>query len=164
MKLVSRRNDSKERSFIMKNNELDHIDKEILHMLQENARMSLKDIAQKVYLSSPAVSARIDNLVESGYIEGFHAQINTEKLGYHIKAFINLEVSPVDKKDFYPYIKECKNVVECNCVTGDYSMLLEVFFPSTDELDQFIGELQKYGRTKTLIVFSTSVEHRGLQI
>ena len=111
----------------MKNNELDHIDREILKMLQENARMSLKDIAKQVFLSSPAVSVRIDNLVESGYIEGFHAQINTEKMGYHIKAFINLEVSPVDKKDFYPYIKSCKNVVECNCVTGDYSMLLEVF-------------------------------------
>ena len=148
----------------MKNNELDHIDREILKMLQENARMSLKDIAKQVFLSSPAVSVRIDNLVESGYIEGFHAQINTEKMGYHIKAFINLEVSPVDKKDFYPYIKSCKNVVECNCVTGDYSMLLEVLFPSTDELDQFIGELQEYGRTMTLIVFSTSVEHRGLQI
>lgn len=148
----------------MKNNELDHIDKEILRMLQKNARMSLKDIAEAVYLSSPAVSVRIDNLMESGYIEGFHATVNPDKLGYHIKAFINLEVSPVDKDKFYPYINECKNVVECNCVTGDYSMLLEVLFPSTDELDQFIGELQQYGRTKTQIVFSTSVEHRGLQI
>lgn len=148
----------------MKNNELDHIDKEILHMLQENARMSLKDIAEAVFLSSPAVSARIDNLTQSGYIEGFHAQINPVKLGFHIKAFINLEVSPVDKELFYPYIKQCKNVVECNCVTGDYSMLLEVLFPSTDELDQFIGELQQYGRTNTLIVFSTSVEHRGIQL
>lgn len=148
----------------MKNNELDYIDKEILTMLQENARISLKEIAEKVYLSSPAVSSRIDNLVAGGYIEGFHATINPVKMGYHIKAFINLEVSPVDKEQFYPYIKECKNVVECNCVTGDYSMLLEVFFSSTDELDQFIGELQQYGRTKTLIVFSTSVEHRGLQI
>ena len=148
----------------MKNNELDNIDKKIITMLQENARVSLKEIAEQVFLSSPAVSVRIDNLVESGYIQGFHAEINPMKLGYHIKAFINLEVSPVDKQDFYPYIKKCKNVVECNCVTGDYSMLLEVLFPSTDELDQFIGELQKYGRTKTLIVFSTCVEHRGLQI
>ena len=132
----------------MKNDELDNIDKMIITMLQENARMSLKEIAQKVYLSSPAVSARIDTLVQNGYIEGFHARINPIKLGYHIKAFINLEVSPIDKKEFYPYINSCKNVVECNCVTGDYSMLLEVLFPSTDELDQFIGELQKYGRTK----------------
>lgn len=147
----------------MKHNELDHIDKEILKMLQENARMSLKDIAEKVYLSSPAVSVRIENMVEAGYIEGFRAVINPVKLGYHIKAFINLEVSPIDKEQFYPYIAGCKNVVECNCVTGDYSMLLEVLFPSTDELDQFIGELQQYGRTKTLIVFKTSVEHRGIQ-
>ncbi len=148
----------------MKNNELDNIDKKIISILQENARMSLKEIAEKVFLSSPAVSARIDNLVDSGYISGFHAYVNPMKLGYHIKAFINLEVSPVDKKDFYPFIKECNNVVECNCVTGDYSMLLEVLFPTTDELDTFIGELQKYGRTKTLIVFSTSVEHRGIKL
>ena len=60
----------------MKNDELDNIDKMIITMLQENARMSLKEIAQKVYLSSPAVSARIENLVQNGYIEGFHARIN----------------------------------------------------------------------------------------
>ena len=76
----------------MKNDELDNIDKMIITMLQENARMSLKEIAQKVYLSSPAVSARIDTLVQNGYIEGFHARINPNKLGYHIKAFINRSV------------------------------------------------------------------------
>lgn len=46
----------------------------------------------------------------------------------------------------------------------DYSMLLEVLFHSTTDLDTFIGELQKYGRTKTLIVFSTSVDHREVTI
>ena len=148
----------------MKNNELDHIDRKIIDILQENARASHKEIAEKVFLSSPAVSVRIENLVEAGYIQGFHAVVNPVKLGYHIKAFINLEVSPTDKLDFYPYIEKCNNVIECSCVTGDYSMLLEVLFPSTDELDQFIGELQRYGRTKTLIVFSTSVERRGLKI
>ena len=82
--------------------------------------------------------------------------------GYHIKAFINLEVEPAQKKEFYPFIDRIPNVIECNCVTGDYSMLLEVLFPDTVTLDQFIGELQTYGRTRTLIVFSTSVEHRGI--
>lgn len=146
----------------MKKSELDHIDYEILNMLQENARIPLKDIAARVCLSSPAVSARIENLVSKGYIKGFHAQINPEVMGFHIKAFINLEVAPADKQEFYPYIENCRNVVECSCVTGDYSMLLEVLFQSTVELDQFIGELQRYGRTKTLIVFSTCVEHRGV--
>lgn len=148
----------------MKSNQLDSIDKEILRILQNDARTPVKDIAAAVFLTAPAVSVRISHMIEEGYITGFHAELNPVLLGYHIKAFINLEVNPADKKDFYPYIQGCDNVVECNCVTGDYSMLLEVQFKSTVELDQFIGELQVFGRTKTLIVFSTSIEHRNVKI
>lgn len=148
----------------MKNDQLDAIDKQILEILQKDARTPVKDIAQEVFLTAPAVSARINNLVREKYITGFHASLNPELLGYHIKAFINLEVEPKDKKEFYPYIKDCSNVIECNCVTGDYSMLLEVQFRSTVELDQFIGELQIYGRTKTLIVFSTFIDHREVSV
>ena len=148
----------------MKKDHLDAIDKQILQILQRDARTPVKDIAQEVFLTAPAVSARINNLVKENYITGFHASLNPELLGYHIKAFINLEVEPKDKKEFYPFIKDCPNVIECNCVTGDYSMLLEVQFKSTIELDQFIGELQIYGRTKTLIVFSTFVDHREVSV
>lgn len=146
----------------MRKEQLDETDKIILDMLQTNAKTPLKEMANRVYLSTPAVSARIDRMEKEGYITGYHAQINPVALGYHIKAFIHLEVLPEDKKEFYPFVQECKNVIECNCVTGDYSMVLEVLFPGTVELDQFIGELQRFGRTKTLIVFSTSVEHRGI--
>ena len=122
---------------------LDKIDRRIMEILQQDARTPIKDIAKEVFLTSPAVSARINRLVEEGYIVGFHAE---------------------DKSEFYPYIEKCPNVIECNCVTGDYSMILEVQFPSTTDLDQFIGELQEFGRTKTLIVFSTNVEHRGVWV
>ena len=148
----------------MKKDILDKIDQTILKILQENVKTPLKEIANQVYLSTPAVSARIEKMEKEGIITGYQAQINPEALGYYIKAFINLEVAPEDKKEFYPYVKACPNVIECNCVTGDYSMILEVLFRSTVELDQFIGELQRFGRTKTLIVFSTSVEHRGIHM
>jgi Lrp/AsnC family leucine-responsive transcriptional regulator len=147
----------------MKNKLLDAIDLQILNLLQKNGRISIKELAAQVYLSSPAVSSRIEQLEKNNYICGYQAVVNPIKMGYHIKAFVNLEVEPVCKKEFYPYIQTCNNVIECNCVTGDYSMLLEVLFPSTSELDGFIGELQRFGRTKTLIVFSTSVEHRGIE-
>ena len=58
----------------MKNDELDNIDKMIITMLQENARMSLKEIAQKVYLSSPAVSARIDTPVSYTHLDVYKRQ------------------------------------------------------------------------------------------
>ncbi len=148
----------------MKEMTLDEIDIQILNILQKDARMPLKQVAKEVNLSSPAVSSRIQRLEAEGYITGYQAQVNPIALGLYTKAFICLEVAPVQKKEFYPYIKQCKNVVECNCVTGDYSMLLEVLFENTIELDHFINELQRFGRTKTLIVFSTSVEHRGVKL
>ena len=143
---------------------LDSIDKKIIDILQKNARTPIKDIAKEVFLSSPAVSARIEKLEKSGIVIGYHAQINPFLFGYNIRAFINLEVEPFQKKDFYPFIQAIPNVIECNCVTGDYSMLISVVFQTTVQLDHFINELQNFGRTKTQIVFSTSVEHRGIAI
>jgi Lrp/AsnC family leucine-responsive transcriptional regulator len=143
---------------------LDNIDIKIINILQQNARATLKDIARQVFLTSPSVAARIERLEDEGIIEGYHAQINPMLLDYHIKAFINLEVEPSQKVKFYPFIKAIPNVVECNCVTGDYSMLIEVLFQSTMELDHFINELQQFGRTKTQIVFSTSVEQRAVPV
>ena len=143
---------------------MDCIDKQIIDMLQHNARTPLKTIAEKVFLSSPAVSTRIEHLEKQGLIKGYTATIDKEQLGYHITAFINLEMEPIQKQDFYPWISEVPNVLECNCVTGDYSMLLKVAFPSTVDLDVFIGKLQQFGKTSTQIVFSTPVEHRGIKI
>lgn len=139
---------------------VDETDLQILSMLRENARVPARHIAERTFLSPTAIATRMDKMEKEGVIEGYYAKINPRAFGFTVKAFINLEVEPIQKKDFYPYIRSCPNVVECNCVTGDYAMLLEVLFRSTTELDKFIGELQHFGKTKTQIVFSTSVEHR----
>lgn len=146
----------------MKNTELDELDIAILNLLQKNGRMPVKDISKQINLSSPAVSTRIERMQRSKYITGYQAIIDPIKVGLYTKAYICLEVKPEQKKKFYPYIEKCNNVIECCCVTGDYSMMLEVIFKTTIELDAFIGELQLFGRTKTLIAFSTSVDHRGI--
>ena len=143
---------------------IDKIDRKLIDLLQKNARYSLKQLAEQVFLSSPAVSSRLERMEREGYIAGYQADIDEEKLGYHITAFINLEMPPSQKPAFYPFIRECPNVMECNCVTGNYSMLIKVAFPSTQELDNFIGRLQKFGNTQTQIVFSTPVRPRGVRI
>ena len=143
---------------------MDDIDKKIVKLLQENARIPLKTLAEHVFLSSPAVSARIDRLEKEHIISGYEAKINQTKLGYHITAFVNLEIIPAQMVEFYPFIQECPNVLECNCVTGNYSMLIKVAFPDTGEVDTFIGKLQRFGRTSTQIVFSTPVAPRGVDV
>lgn len=142
---------------------MDKIDKKILEILQYNARTPLKQIASEVFLSSPAVSARIERLERGGILTGYQALVNPVKLGYHIKAYVNLEITPQQKKEVYPILKSHPNVLECDCVTGTYSLLLKVAFPSTMELDVFIGEIQHFGKSSTQIVFSTIVENRGVK-
>lgn len=140
---------------------MDAIDAKILKILQKDARTPLKQIAQEVFLTSPAVSSRIERLQKEGYITGYQAMVDSIKLGYHIKAYISLEIVPSQKPEVYPILRNHPNVLECDCVTGNYSVLIKVVFPSTMELDTFIGELQHFGKTSTQIVFSTIVNHRG---
>lgn len=143
---------------------MDSIDAKLITILQQNARLSLKEIAEMVFLSPPAVSARIEKLEQQGIITGYTAQVDPLKLGYHITAFINLEMTPKEKQVFYPFIRKCPNVLECSCITGQYCMLIKVAFDSTMELDTFVGELQKFGSTSTQIVFSTVVPPRGVVV
>lgn len=143
---------------------MDTVDKKIIEMLQTNARISLKKIADEVFLTSPAVSSRIEHLEDEGIIEGYAAKINPIKTGYYIKAYINLEITPKQKPEVYPFLRSHPNVLECDCITGQYSLLLKVAFPTTMELDSFIGEIQHFGKTSTQIVFSTIVGHRGVSV
>lgn len=143
---------------------MDHIDREILKILQQNARTSLKTIAEKTFLSSPAVSARIEKLERDQIITAYQAQVSPMKLGYHIIAFINLNVLPEDKSKFYKYAESIPSILECSSVTGEFSVIMKVAFESTMQLDTFLGQLQKFGKTSTQIVFATHVGPRGVQV
>lgn len=143
---------------------MDSVDLKLISLLQKNARVPLKYLAEQVFLSSPATAARIERLEKEGIIKGYSAIIDHKKIGYPIIAFIKLEIQPIQKPEFYPFITEHPNVLECSCVTGHYSMLIKVAFESTEELDSFIGKLQTFGNTETQIVFSTVLEHRDVDV
>ncbi len=138
---------------------IDEIDKKILALLYQDGRAPIKEIAKAVFLSAPATATRIERLEADGIISGYQARINPHAFGFNLKAFINLEVAPQEKELFYSQIKDSANVIACDSVTGEYSMLIQAYFRDTEELDVFTGNLQRFGRTKTAISFSTPVEH-----
>ncbi len=145
--------------------ELDKIDIAILNILKENARTPVKAIAERVFTSAPTVAARIGAMEKAGVILGYQANISdTAVLGHPVRAFINLEVAPDRKSELYPFLSACPDVIECSHVTGEYSVLIQTVFESTDQLDKFISRLQTFGRTKTQIVFSTMVHRRSFRI
>lgn len=142
---------------------LDELDKKLLNLLQQNGRLSIKKLSEALFITAPAVSQRIKHLEETEQLLYYQATIDYEQAGLPIKAFIHLSIEPQQKASFYPFIQAIPNVLECDCVTGPYSMLIKVVFPSTKSLDSFINDLQKFGRTNTQFVFSTPVPSRGYQ-
>ena len=143
---------------------MDSIDLKLITILQQNARTPLKNIAQQIFLSSPATAARIERLEKEGIITGYSANLNLKQIGLPITAFINLDLDPKQKPTFYPFICSHPNVIECNCVTGRYSQLIKVAFESTEALDTFIGELNAFGHTETQIAFSSPKPHTSVMI
>ncbi|MBQ7246829.1 MAG: Lrp/AsnC family transcriptional regulator [Lachnospiraceae bacterium] len=143
---------------------MDKVDKLLVQLLQQNARYSLKELSEQVYLSSPAVAFRINKLEEKKIITGYHAEVNPEQLGYHITAYISVAMSPKKKQVFLPFIAEFPNVLECSVVAGEKSVILKAMFPSTEALDTFIGKVQKFGPTESQIVLSEVVPSRGITV
>ena len=139
---------------------MDEIDKKILSLLVENARITLKQIAAQVFLSPPAVSARIERMERGGVITGYRASVAPEKLGYHIVAFINVVLHPERQRDFYSCVQQSPYVMECYHVAGSFSMLIKACFPDTHRMDSFMARIQKFGETQTQIVFSSVIERR----
>ena len=144
---------------------MDRTDRELVKCLQENARYSLKQLSERVHLSSPAVAARIEKLQRDGIITGFHADINLDKISYSILSFINVEMySPKEKPAIIQLIESETCVLECHIVSGSYTMLLKAAFQSTPDLERFISKLQRYGSTETHVVLSTPVQPRAIMV
>jgi len=137
---------------------IDQLDVQIMNLLKMNARISPEALAAEVGLEAEELAARIDNLEQSGFIKGYYTDIDLEKIGYKIKAFILISVMPEDQRKFYDFARKEESILECSHITGPFSMLLKVVFPSTADLDTFIGQLQEFGKTETQVVFSTVFE------
>lgn len=148
----------------MRYSNIDEIDLKILRLLQNDARISVKAIAEQIYASAPTVKTRIESLTERGIIKGYYTEIDTSVFDNVIKSYIDIEVSPTRKEELYEFLRSAPQVVECDRVTGEYSLLVKVVFKNTLEMDKFINALQQYGRTKTQIVFSSIINHRGVII
>ncbi len=135
---------------------MDVLDKQILSLLEHNARMSVKEIAAKVSLTPPAVSQRIRRLEQLGIIEGYTVVINLEKAGRSIRALISLSVPPALRQEFLALVSEQTAVLQCHHVTGDYSYMLSVATHDMASLEKLLNRFQKIGSTSTQIVLSST--------
>lgn len=132
---------------------MDQTDWQILALLKENARISIKELSNQVALSTPSVKERILKLEEQGIIEGYTTKINYQKLGRKIEVFILVET--INCQAFREFCWTHPEVLECHRIAGKYSYLVKFATESMDTLEAFIDQTLKYGNSSTQIVFSS---------
>ena len=135
---------------------LDSIGKQILEVLQKDARVSYSRLGRTVGLSTPAVTERVRKMEEAGIILGYHARVCTMDPDNAILAFVELN-TPAEA---YPKVKrragELEQVLECHHVSGHAAFILKVRTASVSELEAVISRFSPLGRTRTSIVMSSA--------
>lgn len=134
----------------------------LLEVLQSDARLSFSEIGRRVGLSTPAVIERIRKMEEAELITGFSVQLNYEKLGFPITAFIRLETHPDVHANLQAKLQEAPEVLQCYYITGRASFILKVVVSSVSHLEKLIEKLAVYGQTYTSIVMSMPVQNKPL--
>ncbi len=148
----------------MKERMLDELDKAILKLLMDDAKIPVKKIAEKVFASVPTVSGRINEMTKNGVIKGYKTEVDTSIYADTIKCYIDIEVSNPMREDLYEFLSNSNHVISCDRVTGEYSLVVQAIFKNTHEMDLFTSSIQHFGRTKTQIVFSSIISPRNIII
>jgi Lrp/AsnC family leucine-responsive transcriptional regulator len=145
---------------------LDEIDRRILALLEEDCKLPLAKVGEKVGLSPPSVVERVRKLEADGFITGYHAHLDARRLGLDITAFIGVAVShPQGIAIFEQQLPHLPEVLECHHVTGGHTLLLKVKARNTQALEGLIRKLRSIEgveRTETSVALSTKVERTAV--
>ena len=144
---------------------LDDIDKKILKILEEDARTPFSKIAKMLNLSESTIHIRIKRLKENGIIRGFYVDIDPEKIGYNVMAFVLIKADPKKYESILKAISQYKEVYEIFYVTGEYYALLKVRVKDREELAAVldkIGNMDGVTSTYTMFVLRTIKENKAV--
>jgi Lrp/AsnC family leucine-responsive transcriptional regulator len=140
---------------------MDHLDKRIIDALTDDSRLSLKELAHIVGLSSPSTSERLTRLHERGLIRSFTIDVSFEAFAYDIPAIVRRRPLPGKIHIVEDLLVALPELAECDKVTGDDCYIARLCPRSTDHLDQLLERLADNEETSTAIVKSIPVRRRN---
>lgn len=139
---------------------LDDIDRRMVETLVEDARISLKELAQRVGLSSPSASERLKRLEERGVIRGFTVDVDPAALGYTLQAIVRIRPLPGKLHVVQDLIQQIPQFSECDKVTGDDCFVGRLHIRSIDEFDTILDRIADKAETSSSIVKAQPVKRR----
>lgn len=144
----------------MAHHNLDSLDKKILRLIAEDARMPFLEVARVCNVSGAAIHQRIQKLSNQGVLKGSKFNIDPEKIGYETCAFIGINLKhPENFDEVVEKLKRIPEIVECHYTTGDYDMFMKIYALNNHHLLNIIHDnLQPLGlsRSETIISFNSA--------
>lgn len=143
---------------------LDKLDKQILRLIAEDARIPFLEVARACNVSGAAIHQRIQKLTNIGILKGSQFVIDPEKIGYETCAYIGLNLKNPENFDVVvDALRKIPEVVECHYTTGDFDMFIKIYAVNNHHLLNIIHDkLQPLGlsRSETIISFNSAIDRQ----
>ena len=148
----------------MADHNLDALDKKILRLVSEDARIPFLEVARVCNVSGAAIHQRIQKLTSMGVLKGSQFIVDPEKVGYETCAFIGLNLKNPEQFDqVVAELKKIPEVVECHYTTGNFDMFIKIYALNNHDLLNIIHDrLQPLGlaSSQTLISFHSAISRQ----
>lgn len=122
---------------------LDPIDRQILAELQADGRMTNVELAKRVGISAPPCLRRVRTLEESGFIKGYHADVDSRELGFEVQVFAMVGLQSQAEADLTAFENRCREwplVRECHMLNGEVDFILKCVAPDLSTFQNFLTE------------------------
>jgi len=148
----------------MANQKLDKLDKQILKLIADDARIPFLEVARSCNVSGAAIHQRIQKLTNMGILKGSQFIIDPEKIGFETCAYIGLNLKDPERFDsVVEELKKIPEVVECHYTTGNFDMFIKIYARNNHDLLTTIHDrLQPLGlaSSQTLISFHSAINRQ----
>ena len=151
--------------------DLDNIDITILRTLQKNSRLTTKELAAKIHLSTSPAFERQKRLEREGYIKGYMAVVDAEKVGNGILVLCNIRLKQHTEdliQQFMDAVRNIDEITECFNTSGDYDFLIKVYAKDMKDYQQFmqhtLGRIECVGSLHSVFVIDETKNTHGVTI
>jgi len=148
----------------MAHHSLDALDKKILRLVADDARIPFLEVARACNVSGAAIHQRIQKLTSQGVLKGSQFIIDPEKIGYETCAYVSLYLKDPESHDVVvEALKKIPEVVECHATTGDMDLFIKMYAKNNRDLMTIIHDkLQPLGlsRSETIISFNSTIDRQ----
>ena len=147
------------------NSEIDNLDIQILSILMKNATTPYTEIAKELIVSGGTIHVRMKKLEELGVIKGASLEVDPQKLGFDITAFLGIYLEKGSQyNDAVKQLKEIKEIVELHYTTGEWSIFAKIVCHDTQHLREVLNEqiqsVNGIARTETFISLEESIKRQ----